>query len=790
MEQIETQVSDLRYLTSAPVPLPAERQGTVSAAYTPHHTADLAQSPGGNSAHSAAASRANDGSNLNPAKRRHDDESPAGKQQRSKRNRYISIACNECKRRKIKCNGETPCQRCGNLNLACLYAPNCCSNSFRESDEFKEMAAQLASLQEQVDLLSQTMDSVRSETLRLAPIQESSHKVLPLPTSAIAASPASSLSSLQRPEMAHIRAPTFRGPTSMAFSLDIANTTIHNMGYKAFDDGEDHQAASSEETPIRSLPNDKILDPLWDFSKDEMVRLCRLHEEEVGIMYPVVKIQTVIEYVWSLCSSMDSLRKTGNFISLNDDKTLLLKMVMCCAIVVEDHGPSERAVKLFESAENVLNRKLLSDACDAMSMPLLALLSGYRFLSGDEVLAWRVCGQVVRLCMELGIHQRTGLMKLQSDEERKSAVNSFWAVYVLDRRFAFGTGLPYVVQDEDIDPELPMPEEHPYLVAMISYSKLAAKVWRQVAHFGPILARELRHHDIEKLDQEILQWYEHVPEEVKLRNWDKEKHMATTPSYNLQRLRIWTYLRLNQIRIWLYTPLLHSATSIMSNMTQAQRVVDLAKDTIRYLTHLNNTTNLYRKLQVFYHHFLSSALAVLFLATVHAPVRFSTTCREEFYMALELVKDLSAKSWVSKRLWRTISSLKEVAPRIGLRQNQEDDPHNTAALTMAGLAAGRRAGMSPVPISPFGRRSISSATPSLPTQQSTPRLNNDQQLPNNGALIHNEMSRIFEGYVGVNNFNGGDQGFGGLGLSHGVGGPLSATTPTDTTVFQHFKQML
>ncbi|PNH36792.1 hypothetical protein BJF96_g43 [Verticillium dahliae] len=27
MEQIETQVSDLRYLTQAPVPLPADRQG-------------------------------------------------------------------------------------------------------------------------------------------------------------------------------------------------------------------------------------------------------------------------------------------------------------------------------------------------------------------------------------------------------------------------------------------------------------------------------------------------------------------------------------------------------------------------------------------------------------------------------------------------------------------------------------------------------------------------------------------------------------------------------------------
>lgn len=82
---------------------------------------------------------------------------------------------------------------------------------------------------------------------------------------------------------------------------------------------------------------------------------------------------------------------------------------------------------------------------------------------------------------------------------------------------------------------------------MITYSRIGAKVWRQVAHSGPVLARELHRDEIDRLDQEILQWYETVPEEVKMRNWDKERQMTSTPSYNLQRLRIWTYLRFNQV---------------------------------------------------------------------------------------------------------------------------------------------------------------------------------------------------------------------------------------------------
>lgn len=31
---------------------------------------------------------------------------------------------NECKRRKIKCNGQTPCQRCGRQRIDCVYADN------------------------------------------------------------------------------------------------------------------------------------------------------------------------------------------------------------------------------------------------------------------------------------------------------------------------------------------------------------------------------------------------------------------------------------------------------------------------------------------------------------------------------------------------------------------------------------------------------------------------------------------------------------------------------------------
>ena len=82
----------------------------------------------------------------------------------------------------------------------------------------------------------------------------------------------------------------------------------------------------------------------------------------------------------------------------------------------------------------------------------------FHFHRDEEVLAWRIIGQVVRMCIELGLHRRDALLRaIPDDAERDSAVNLFWSVYVLDRRWSFGTGMPFALQDSDIDPALPEP---------------------------------------------------------------------------------------------------------------------------------------------------------------------------------------------------------------------------------------------------------------------------------------------------------------------------------------------
>jgi hypothetical protein len=67
-------------------------------------------------------------------------------------------------------------------------------------------------------------------------------------------------------------------------------------------------------------------------------------------------------------------------------------------------------------------------------------------------------GQVARMAIECGLHRRDSFFKVVVDErERMAAIKLFWSIYVLDRRWSFGTGMPFALQDADIDPSLPEP---------------------------------------------------------------------------------------------------------------------------------------------------------------------------------------------------------------------------------------------------------------------------------------------------------------------------------------------
>lgn len=79
-------------------------------------------------------------------------------------------------------------------------------------------------------------------------------------------------------------------------------------------------------------------------------------------------------------------------------------------------------------------------------------------MTDREVLAWRNIGAALRLLQELGFHNSTSLQQqFPSITQRQSAKRLLWCAYTLDRRWSFGTGLPFGIAESNIDYDMEIP---------------------------------------------------------------------------------------------------------------------------------------------------------------------------------------------------------------------------------------------------------------------------------------------------------------------------------------------
>ncbi|OJJ06164.1 hypothetical protein ASPVEDRAFT_139924 [Aspergillus versicolor CBS 583.65] len=588
------------------------------------------------------------------------DETGAGAEvvPRKRRRKYIAKACNECKRRKIKCNGERPCGRCGRQRISCVY-DNAPEVGGSETLGIERLYEQMNAMQAQITALTASVHSLAQSNI-----------------SGQVARPEAGSRTNRRISMAP-KESAFQGPTTSAFSFDLAKSSLKERGIEVERNEDD---MTREPSPLPTPPSAPTLgschvgDPLWSIGKTEALRLCRVYEEEMGAMYPVVELELLLQNVDLLYGPTEGgpwPRAPGQAQydgGLDSDDVNILRLVFACALTAEASGPSELAMSLFDSVRDAADHYVWAPP-EIKSITLLALVAILYFQIDEETLAWRTIGIVERLCLEKGLHRRETLQHPSVVEAGKNRVlKLFWSVRVLDLRWSFGTGMPFGVDDSDIDPWLPEPEESTsYLRAMIRYSRIASKAWRFITSFNN--TNEIKKDEMNYLDWQVLQWVAGLPDSLRLRD---PSGYAEGETRSLRRLRSLVYLRASQLRMLIHRPVLHSAAQMMRFPTEAQTVVDMAKDTIRFITQLHASSDIYQLQQVVFNWFLVSALMALFLAVAQIPSQFSPSCREEFYMALELVKGVSTKSYISRRLWKSIKGLRRLGPQL-MHRNAEGD---------------------------------------------------------------------------------------------------------------------
>lgn len=248
------------------------------------------------------------------------------------------------------------------------------------------MSAHLTSLQQQVEDLYSNLNSLRTQV----DVQGSNGSIgTPFNGGEYPHAPMLPPSSVQSRCKASTKHPRFHGPTSSAFNLGVARSSLKTMGITATEEGEDEGINTNDVTPRHTPPmHNAVLskpplhsdkDPIWNVSKHEALRLVHVWHEEMGVMYPILEIDKVLSYTKLLFSFVEAATRSGlmqgalpGSDAIMDNRTSVLKLILAITLVLEGRGKDPLGEKLFENVHQVVV-KTLSDPVSLHGINLLAL---------------------------------------------------------------------------------------------------------------------------------------------------------------------------------------------------------------------------------------------------------------------------------------------------------------------------------------------------------------------------------------------------------------------------------
>lgn len=302
----------------------------------------------------------------------------------------LIVDSNECKRRKLKCSGEDICKRCASNRVSCVYAiprPTASEENYPENHQHQRnqygicsrfliqasplsetnqnpssplrldsLESRMSAMQRQLDLMSH---EIRILQRRSKPSQQHFR------TTSRAHKPTDSRWASRAPI-----SPSYVGPTSSEFGLNVPNDDVPDMDETETSDRVQPSSSNSPYVPPvapeerRKRTDISRSNPLLSLDETDALRLVDIYDEAVGTMYPVVDLKSIREYIVDYYSqhSNDAAGHMSPPQSGNEDwwfsarDTEVLKLVLALGLISESPGQSELGNILAASAEDTFAR--------------------------------------------------------------------------------------------------------------------------------------------------------------------------------------------------------------------------------------------------------------------------------------------------------------------------------------------------------------------------------------------------------------------------------------------------
>ncbi|KAH6870988.1 hypothetical protein B0T10DRAFT_375332, partial [Thelonectria olida] len=347
-----------------------------------------------------------------------------------------------------------------------------------------------------------------------------------------------------------------------------------------------------------------------------------IYEEEIGFEYPFLdptKCRSQLRASTSNTDGCDDANTTHTSLAEIREKshfeniaTLILALVATLAepeaaeiampVVLDIYGPTITKGHLSSLVEDEF---------------IVLMISSIFFFNMDKAtLAWRGTGMVLRLLHE-GTNPSSYGIRVKPTTRPNPHVNEllYWSAYNLDRRWSFCTGLPFAVQDSEINRRPEFTDGSIVsgnLSRMVEFYKIVAAIRRWILGFpisSPTTAKST--HDL--LQSQLSQWYEDLPDNLRL---DKHRDNSEVPANGNRgehKLRLMLYLRANQMRTAIYRAFAIQFGLHSLGCTGIGDMVDISRDTIRVLAGLVHSPAHHTR-DTSFSHFFDTALSSLLLA--------------------------------------------------------------------------------------------------------------------------------------------------------------------------------
>ncbi|KAL7765137.1 hypothetical protein ACKLNR_003053 [Fusarium oxysporum f. sp. zingiberi] len=571
---------------------------------------------------------------------------------RRKRNEYALVACMLCKSRKVKCDGQWPCQRCTKRGVECSYPRrgNIPSMSPIPTEMSLEMGYSPSTEDGATPRISVTSGGATSSEASRLPARTSN-----------------SLSvSLQSPAATE-RSPTARR-SSFVDTFSLARSCLETNGI--VDQVEkDVQGPTSKPclTLEQSLASasDDCLESILELGYDKARQLFITFAETIYPVYPCVDLHSTEPVLDAVLGR--SAHHTTQLPSVNLTKVDILKALLGLTLLVENDSTSPLASHLQRYVDWSVEKLVMGKGPDTEDVVMATLMSLYFFHKSEHMRAWRLISLASRTCFELGLHQAPEeVQKTVEIPGSFSPRELFCCVYVLDRTFSFATDLPHTTKDEDIDEKcFDLGTSAPFLVVTMEYTRLNSEIIGLLKPSTKSVAEGRQHK--EYLDYKVQRLRDQFRDLTAAARSTPLPSKPWDPLQNevlMNDLETFLEVRICHARILLRKPLLHSYKGDREKTAAAAVCVQCAKATIFLCSGVINKAVPLKCLRSSYEYFTVSSLAIILLVVSQDPETYGPESRDAFQEAIRILQVSKCRNFASGNLCFTFEQLIKIGERL------------------------------------------------------------------------------------------------------------------------------